>query len=360
MLVITGMLLRYFFSHYHITIPDLSGLLPFMGTLGLILIVLEGSLDLSISRDKRALIRSSVSSAVFLFVLFELIFAVILILFMGIPAKTALLNTIPLGIISSAIAIPSVSGYKARDREFVIYESSFSDIFGILVFDFILFNNTSPVKAILGNMGMVILTIVVSILVSAGLALILHKISRHVKCVIITTVIILVYALAKMAHMPSLLVVLIFGLVLNNNHLFNNKVFIKFINFEALDRELHAFKNITCELTFVVRSFFFIMFGYYTSVNDLLNINNLFISLSISFSVFLIRFLYFRFILKSLASPLIFVAPRGLITILLFLSIPVNMALSFINEGVVTQTIFLTVLVMTFGNVFFGRTSLKT
>ncbi|NJO91556.1 MAG: hypothetical protein HC831_23285 [Chloroflexia bacterium] len=80
-------------------------------------------------------------------------------------------------------------------------------------------------------------------LFSAGLAYILHKINHHVKYVIITTVIILVYALAKMAHMPSLLVVLIFGLVMNNNHLLKNKYSEKIIDFEGFNAELNSFKT---------------------------------------------------------------------------------------------------------------------
>ncbi|NJO91555.1 MAG: hypothetical protein HC831_23280 [Chloroflexia bacterium] len=54
LLIITGMVVNYFLEYFAIKIPDLSGLLPMMGTLGLILIVLEGSLDLSISKEKKA------------------------------------------------------------------------------------------------------------------------------------------------------------------------------------------------------------------------------------------------------------------------------------------------------------------
>jgi NhaP-type Na+/H+ or K+/H+ antiporter len=155
--------------------------------------------------------------------------------------------------------------------------------------------------------------------------------------------------------MPSLLVVLIFGLVMNNNHLFKNKYSEKIIDFEGFNVELNSFKNITGELTFIIRSFFFIMFGYYTSILDLMNIENLFIALIIALSIFIIRGLYFKIVLKTSLNPLLFFAPRGLITILLFLSIPITMSLPFINKGLITQVIFITILMMTFGNMFFRK-----
>ena len=176
--------------------------------------------------------------------------------------RQSLINSIPLGIVSSAVAIPSASGLKPADKEFVVYESSISDIFGILVFDFVIANTTSAGKSLIGFSAEILATIILSAVFSSALAYILHKINHHVKYIIITTAIILVYSLAKLIHLPSLLVVLIFGLVMNNNHLFRNKVSAKLIDFQSFDSELISFKHITGELTFIVRSFFFIMFGF--------------------------------------------------------------------------------------------------
>jgi cell volume regulation protein A len=47
--------------------------------------------------------------------------------------------------------------------------------------------------------------------------------------------------------------------------------------------------------------------------------------------------------------PLLFVAPRGLITILLFLSILPSQNVDFINKSMVIQVVLLSVLVMMFG-----------
>jgi Kef-type K+ transport system membrane component KefB len=355
LLILTGMAIHYILEYMQIDIPNVSGLLPVMGTLGLILIVLDASLDLSISREKIKLITNSVSSAIFLFVIFVAIFSLILIKFYHYPVIPSLLNAIPLGVISSAVAIPSSSGLQDSEREFITYESSLSDIVGILAFDFVLRSVVSSGRGPIGIFFELLISILASVLLSAGLAFLLHKISHHVKYVIIMTAIVLVYALAKLIHMPSLLVVLIFGLVMNNNHFFNINFFQKHVDFKSFNLELKSFKNITGELTFVVRSFFFIMFGYYTNIRDLLSLNNLLISLLIASSVFLIRMAFFRFVLRIPLNPLVYFAPRGLITILLFLSIPAGLLLPFMNQGVVIQVIFLTILMMAFGNLFFAH-----
>ena len=52
----------------------------------------------------------------------------------GLSTAAAVLAAIPFAVISSAVAIPSSAGLADRVREFVIYESSLSDILGVLVF----------------------------------------------------------------------------------------------------------------------------------------------------------------------------------------------------------------------------------
>lgn len=134
LLMLLGIAMRYLSIHFGLNIPDISVLLPIMGTMGLILIVLEGSLDLTITSDKRSLIVKSMASAITLFISFILIFAAILHIFYGYPFRTSIVNAIPFGIISSAVAIPSSVNLSKEDKEFVVYESSISDIVGILFF----------------------------------------------------------------------------------------------------------------------------------------------------------------------------------------------------------------------------------
>lgn len=355
LLIITGMFINSLTENFNIKIPDLSGLLPLMGTIGLILIVLEGSLDLTIDSSKKKLIANSITASIILFAVFVTILTLVLVYAYQFSVKQSLINSIPLGIISSAVAIPSSIGLNKPDKEFVIYESSISDIIGILAFDFILVNNTSIGMGLIGFVFEIAATIILSVVFSSALAYILHKISHHVKYIIITTAIILVYSLAKLVHLPSLLVVLIFGLVMNNNHLFRNKFSTKVIDFQSFEHELISFKHITGEFTFIIRSFFFIMFGFYTNFIDVLNFDGLIFASLVTIAIFIMRGIFFKTVIKTPLNPLLFFAPRGLITILLFMSIPEDLLLPSVNKGLITQIIFLTILMMTFGNVFLSK-----
>ena len=359
LLIVTGMLINSLTDNFNIKVPDLSMLLPLMGTIGLILIVLEGSLDLTIDSSKKKLIANSITSSIVLLLVFVTLLTLVLVYVYHFSLRQSLINSIPLGIISSAVAIPSASGLKKTDKEFVIYESSISDIFGILAFDFIIANTTSIGKGLIGFTFEILATIILSVVFSSALAFILHKINHHVKYIIITTAIILVYSLAKLVHLPSLLVVLIFGLVMNNNHLFRNKFSAKVIDFQSFDSELVSFKHITGELTFIIRSFFFIMFGFYTNILDVLDIDSLIFASLVTVSIFILRAMFFKTVIKIPLNPLLFFAPRGLITILLFMNIPEDLLLPSMNKGLITQIIFLTILMMTFGNVFLGKVGIN-
>ena len=50
--------------------------------------------------------------------------------------QAAIIYATPLSIISSAVAIPSSAGLRQQEKEFVVYESTFSDILGIMLFNY--------------------------------------------------------------------------------------------------------------------------------------------------------------------------------------------------------------------------------
>ncbi|MBN1926605.1 MAG: cation:proton antiporter [Paludibacteraceae bacterium] len=350
LLILLGIIIRVLVTRAGLYVPDLEPVLPIIGTLGLILIVMEASLDLRINNEKKKIIQKSILSAVVLFFLFIFIFSYVLNAFFSIPWDTALLNAIPLGIISSAVAIPAASNISPANKEFVVYESSFSDILGILVFDFIVVGFVSVSSGLTNLLLDSFVTLLISILATTALALLLHKTTHHVNYVIIMTFIILIYTLAKLIHLPALLFVLIFGLVLANYRFLEIPFTRKFINFEKFGKDIESFKNISGELTFLVRSFFFIMFGYLTKLDELLNGQNLTFSAGIVLFLILLRWLFFKQVIKEPIIPLLFYAPRGLITILLFLSIPEINRLEIINEGIVTQVIFISILLLSPGN----------
>lgn len=338
-----------------LSIPNLKPILPVIGTLGLVMIVLDASLDLKLEKKKSRVLINTVSSALVLLVLVVTAGSLVLVKVFGHTPIYAVLNMIPLGIISSAAAIPSAEGLSSKEKEFIVYESSFSDILGIMAFDFILLGQ-SEMNLGVGNFLIAgFLTIVIAAVTTVGLAWLLHKANYHVNYVIIMTFVVLVYVLAELYHLPALLLVLVFGLALSNNRIVENTFISRYIEFGKFNRDLNAFRRILGELTFLVRSFFFIIFGYYTSVEGVFYPENLITAFIITAGILLIRWLFFYYILRIKSLPLVLFAPRGLITILLFLSIPAAYMIPEINTEVITLVILMTLLAMMLGNIISPR-----
>ena len=352
LLIGLGILMQIVIENTGIEIPDMKPLLPVLGTLGLILIVMEASLDLRVEKAKTGMIIKSVTAAIVLFAIFIAIMTFIMVRFLNYSIIDSLLNSIPFGIISSAVAISSSVNLNKEQREFIIYESSISDIIGILVFDFILIYGSSVGFGLLNFAFKGVLTVLIAVVVTTGLAFLLHKATYHINYIIILTVLVMVYVLGELIHLPALLLVMAFGIALENHSLVEKTRFNRFIDFEKFRTDLNSFKKIITELTFVVRSFFFIMFGYYSRIEGLFNIANLLTALAIVAGIYLLRVVFLIRILKIPVIPYLFFSPRGLVTILLFLGIPATSRISLIGEEVVTLVILLTLLFMMEGNFF--------
>ncbi|MDX9726582.1 MAG: cation:proton antiporter [Bacteroidales bacterium] len=350
LLIIMGIVLQLLVKSLPIQIPNLQPLLPVIGTIGLVLIVLDASLDLKLERRKKGMILKSIASAFVLFVIFSAAMTLILTEYFGFSFKVSLLNAMPLGIISSAIAIPASSMLKPAEKEFMIYESSFSDIFGIILFDFILLSEGAIGNGIIEMGAKSLLTIMVAGVTSLILAALLHKITYHINYVLIMTSVILIYTIGKIMDLPSLLLVMIFGLILSNNHFLENDLVKKYVDFPKFRTDVRSFNTILTEFTFLVRSFFFIIFGFYVRVEGLFEWHNLITAGAITVGIFLLRLLFFVTVIKMKPVPLALFAPRGLITILLFISIPAASRIFLINEEVITLVILLTIFIMTVGN----------
>jgi Na+:H+ antiporter len=355
LLIGLGIGMQVLFSSAGLIVPNIKSILPVIGTLGLILIVMEASLDLKLEKNKKILLKNSITSSLVIFVLIVGIMSYILVEFLGYTLAASLLNSIPFGIISSAVAISSSVNLRPEQREFVIYESSVSDIIGIMAFNLVLINQGSLSQGLLRYLMSIILTILIAIVTTSGLALLLHKINYHINYVLIMTSLILVYVLAELANLPALFLVLVFGLALSNNRLAEHSFIKKFVDFEKFRNDIESFKKIMHELTFLVRSFFFIMFGYYTSIHGLLNPANLLTGGIITAGILLVRWIFIRNILKISSPELILFAPRGLITILLFLNIPAVSIIPIINNEVVTLVILMTLIAMMIGNLLSKR-----
>jgi len=76
--------------------------------------------------------------------------------------------------------------------------------------------------------------------------------------------------------------------------------------------------------------------------------------LGITSSIFLFRYLFVR-IFRITEATILYIAPRGLITILLFLSIAPEQVIPIVNKSTIVQVIILTALIMMTGLLTAGK-----
>lgn len=348
LLLLVGWAVRQGANFLGLHIPDLSPILPVIGTVGLILVVLEGSLEVELNRSKLGLIIRSTVVALLPIILLSMLLAMAFEHFDGISFRTGLLNAIPLCVISSTIAISSSQNLPTKDSEFVTYESSLSDIFGVIFFNFVVRNEVIDLSSFTEFGAQIVIILVVTVAATLGLSFLLSKIKHHVKFLPIILLIILIYTIAKMYHLPALIFIFVLGLFIGNLDKFERFRFMKRLRPEILVKEVSRLQELTKEITFSIRSLFFLLFGYLIETSELLNTNTLVWAIAISGGIFLVRFIFLKLSGQNVF-PLLFIAPRGLITILLFISIPVGQTTNLVNNSLIIQVIIITALIMMIG-----------
>jgi cell volume regulation protein A len=354
LLLTLGWVVKEGAQFFKISIPDLTPILPIIGTIGLILIVLEGSLELEIKRSKLRFIAKSIVVSLLPFFIISFVLGYVFYYFSPITFKDGLANAIPFAVISSAVAISSSKNLIASQKEFVTYESSLSDIFGVLFFNFITLHVFIEMTTFVDFFLDLVFILIISFFANLGLAYLLSKINHQVKFAPIIILVVLIYFVSKEYHLPALLFILFFGLFMGNLEELKDFKFIMNLHPEILNKEVHKFRELITEFTFLIRTLFFLLFGFLIETSELLNPKTIIWSLSISAGVFVIRGIFLK-IVKIPLNPMLFIAPRGLITILLFLSIPVYQTTELVNRSMIIQVIVLTALVMMFGFMITGK-----
>ena len=350
-------------------IPYESLALELLGTVGLIFIVLEAALDLELSEKKLPLILKSASLALVSLGASTLGIAALLFYSLGLAWFTAVVYAIPLSIMSSAIIIPSVGGLSLERKDFMVYESTFSDIWGIMAFYLVLGNQEATgagevIKSIGVNLGA---SLIISVAVSYLLVYVLQKITSSVKLFLSIAVLILIYSIQKLLHLSPLILILIFGLMLNNHKIFFANIFKnkegeswlgRLLNDEKMSGLHHDFHLLTLESAFVIRTFFFVLFGATVVLASLTDIEVLFYGLTISVILYVTRFVFLRLFRPEDPVSLLYIAPRGLITILLFFQISSNyteLVDTSFNGGILLVVILVTCIIMTLSLIQKGK-----
>jgi NhaP-type Na+/H+ or K+/H+ antiporter len=133
----------------------------------------------------------------------------------------------------------------------------------------------------------------------------------------------------------------------------------RFLHYEKTHQIYHELHTITAETAFVVRTFFFVIFGVTIAVASLFDATVAGISSLIIISIYLIRYVLLKIFLGKDILPQLFIAPRGLITVLLFYAIPEEAILESFEPGILLFVIIVTSLIMTTALIYDKRRSLK-
>ncbi len=356
MLIVTGFMISLFIE---LDEENLRPVLEILGTVGLVMIVLEAALDIHLERSKAGLLGKSFLLALVLLLLTTLGIALVIRFFYEVDRVQAVIYSIPLSIMSSAIIIPSVTKLMAETKEFLIVESAFSDILGIMLFYFVLDTlNLDGVGAVSLHIAQnLIITLIIAMVFGYLIIILIPKVTGDVKLFLPIAVLMLLYATGKLFHLSSLIFVLIFGLMLNNINLFFGGVLKPFLNPEVYDDLLSEIKLITLESSFLIRTFFFIVFGMSITLDGFNQISVFVIALLALAIMYLLRWGALKVIAPKQMQPGLYVAARGLITILLFYSIPVEHQIPDFSLAVLFLIIISTNLIMMYGLIKNGKVS---
>ena len=134
LLIVLGVIITLFNQSLQFLNKDLMPLLELLSIVGLIMIVLEAALDLKLEKEKWPILWRSFLVGLLGLVATSFAIAGVLHLFLDAGFQRSLLYAIPMSILSSAIVLPSVHSLTEYKKEFMIYESTFSDILGITFF----------------------------------------------------------------------------------------------------------------------------------------------------------------------------------------------------------------------------------
>lgn len=322
MLIGLGMGLKAILDSYGLSKDlEFDSLLEILGNVGLVMIVLEAALDLKLEKEKTGLIvRSLIVAVVGIGGSMFGLAAFFMYIFPSTSLYTAVVYAIPLSIMSSAIIIPSVGRLTGTKKEFMIYESTFSDILGIMVFYFMIGADGGAgggdiVWEVIIN---IVVTVLLSVVVAYGLVYLFQHLQMQVKLFLVIGVLLLLFAVGKYFHLSSLLIILAFGVVLNNTDVFFRGRLSQLFDKEKVKPILHDFHTLTLESAFLIRTFFFVVFGLSITLSSLYNWQVAVNSFGIVAILYIVRFIALRIFAKDQLFPELFIAPRGLITVLLF------------------------------------------
>jgi cell volume regulation protein A len=303
------------------------------GTLALILILFEGGLDLNI----RETLSHFPGGLFFGFVAYGLTtFSVgfVVSASYGISRADGLLAGAVVGCTSSTIVLPVLQQWKSGKavKIILLLESTLGDILGVLTVGFLVGSHRAGHSAVgdflTGFFSQVAISLGVSFLIGLAWSRLLPYLSEQQFWQVLTfSMVLLLYAGTESLGGSGLLAVLGFGLTLSNLTTGRRELVPTIFEFSQGGSEAHEqILNFHAELSFLVRTFFFVLIGVVVELSGLRPIWLLL--LGVTAAIFLARWVSIhlcRWSWSGVGLPdrekILWMIPRGLITIVLALEV---------------------------------------
>jgi NhaP-type Na+/H+ or K+/H+ antiporter len=186
------------------------------------------------------------------------------------------------------------------------------------------------------------ISLLAAVAAAIGLLYLINRVDGHVRFLPLLAGLVLLYALGKAAHLSPLILVLVCGLLLNNHRLLDRAPPLSRLVRDGYEGTLDEFKSLVAELTFAVKSFFFLMLGYWTDVQHMTEWQAWAVAGAVLVTIYPARHVVLRLLGQGDAARLTWLAPRGLITVLLFLVAAEGGALGSFPFGAVMLVVLFT------------------
>jgi len=305
------------------------------GTLALILILFEGGLDLNI-RETLSHFPGGLLFGVVVYAVTTASVGRVISASLGVNLRDGLLAGAVVGCTSSTIVLPVLQQWKAETpvKIVLLLESTLGDILAVLTVGFLIGSHRvggggSVVGDFLsGFFSQVAISLVVSLLIGFGWGRLLPYLSDQRFWQVLTfSMVLLLYAGTERLRGSGLLAVLGFGLALSNLSGGRRSLIPALFGFSPGRAEPHQqILSFHAELSFLVRTFFFVLIGVVIDLSGLRPIWLLL--LGVTGAIYLARWISIqlcRWTWRGLGSSdreqILWMLPRGLITIVLAIEV---------------------------------------
>jgi cell volume regulation protein A len=340
------------------------------GTLALILILFEGGLDLNI-RETIDHFPGGLLFGILTFALTTALVGWVSSRSLAIPMHDGLLVGAIVGCTSSTIVLPVLQQWKVEKpvKIILLLESTLGDILGVLTVGFLL-SFHAPSGSVVGDFltgffSQVAISLLAAVLIGFGWTRLLPYLSEQQFWQVLTfSMVLLLYAGTERLGGSGLLAVLGFGLALSNLPSKQKELIPAWFQFSVPGNAHHEqILNFHAELSFLVRTFFFVLIGVVVQLSGLRPIWPLL--LGVIGAIYLARWVSiqlsrwaWREVCGADREKILWMLPRGLITIVLAIEIVEARGPSMEFLGALSfAVILLTNLMLVFGSVRTQRTT---